>query len=463
MASIFDFFKKKTNGNDLKAVVAPDEKKKNFLDGWLPEDEDKRNALARSLMGAGAGMMVAGGPSASPTNFMQALGKGVGMGMQTYDQALLDDATMKKTRAAADAERLKMEQAEAAEKLRQGLFVGGARGEMGYSPEQLEQYLQYQLSIGDDAGARDTISMIQQLQQTGAKSGMVVGQDGFATAPGYNESIGTTEQYKAAGRVSGEESQRQTDDIREWNLYAEQERAAGREPILFDPWLQNSKKAGATTVTVGGTEPGKGEIFKAMDEERKAATAARSSLNSIYEAKNAIGDGAVTGIAADYVLGLRKAANVFGIGDTDTITNTETFRAAVAPMVATMIKDTVGSANISNSDREFAEKAAGGNITLDATSIARLLDIQERYQKDKITRYNSRVDTLYPDIPENEKTRAFFGGIDIPENTYTGGDKTSSTTAGAVVVSSEEQFNALPAGASYRFDDDPPTTRRVKR
>lgn len=169
-------------------------------------------------------------------------------------------------------------------------------------------------------------------------------------------------------------------------------------------------------------------------------------MGSIYEAKEAIKKGAVTGFGSEYELAARKAAaRVFGIGDPEAITNTETFRSAVAPMVATILKDTVGSANISNSDREFAEKAAGGSIALDASSIARLLDIQEKVQTEKIARYNSRVNELYPNTPENKTNRDFFGGITKPENPY---------TTPVAVVSSEEEFNKLRPGTRYRFDDD---------
>ena len=87
MAGAFDFrFKKKTNGeNDLKAVLSPEEaKKENFLSQFLPEDADKRQSLAQSLLLGGAAMMAAGGPSEKPTNLLSIVGQGLGNGVGAY-------------------------------------------------------------------------------------------------------------------------------------------------------------------------------------------------------------------------------------------------------------------------------------------------------------------------------------------------------------------------------------------
>ena len=74
------------------------------------------------------------------------------------------------------------------------------------------------------------------------------------------------------------------------------------------------------------------------------------------------------------------------------------------------MKATVGSTQISNADREFAEKAAGGSISLDEGSITRLLDIMERASSVAIQGHMRRLDTVYPsDNPEYARERALFG------------------------------------------------------
>jgi hypothetical protein len=467
MAGVFDFFKKKTNGNDLRAVVAPDEKKKNFLEAWLPEDEDKRAALARSLLMSGAGMMAAGGPSLQPTNFMQAVGKGIGVGTEAYDNSLLNSAAAAKQRAAADAEKLKMEQAANAEALRNNLFVGGTRGEMGYSPEQLEDYLRYQLATGDEAGARDTISMIQQLQQTGAKAGMVVGQNGFATAPGYNESLGTTEQYKAAGRVSGEESQRQTDDIREYNLYVQQTEAANGTPEDFTTWMRAGKKAGATTVNVGQNS---NKFAEKSDEE------AAKRLATIVEQGNGapqmigdmdmlvdLGSKIGTGKLAEFKLAVGPYADALGI-DVDGLSESQAFDSITSRIAPNMRPAGAGATSDFDAKQYLASipslsrmpegnEIIAGTMKAIAENKVAAAEIAAAAQRGEKTWQDAETEIRALPNPY-ARFKEFQAGM---------GDITSSTSSGAVVVSTEEQFNSLPAGASYRFDDDPPTTRRVKR
>jgi hypothetical protein len=472
MAGIWDFLTKKKKpedgSNDLQAVVNPAaNEKKNFLSQFLPEDETKREALSRALLMGGASMMAGGGPSATPTNLLGIIGQGLGTGVGTMDEYTLNKAKMATARAATSNDQMKL-QTIADSQARGKAFAEkyGAPGPEGYSQEALHDLLQIQMANGDEAGARDTVGMINQLQQAGARQGMVVGEDGkFGLAGGYAGSLFDTKSAESLGSAVGQNAQT-TSDRKNFEF--------GNENPAFRDYETSQRKASAATTNINNAGPKEGKIFEGMDEERKNAQNARSSLGSIYEAKQAIKAGAVTGFGAETELAARKAAaKVFGIGE-DAIENTETFRSAVAPMVATILKDTVGSANISNSDREFAEKAAGGSIALDASSISRLLDIQEKIQTDKITRFNSRVNDLYPDVPENKGTRTYFGDITVPENPFTGKEKIGSVSkeaasgdnsdgVGVVVVGNEAAYEKLPAGASYRFDADPVGTVRTKR
>ena len=438
--NVLDWFRKKTpDGNDdLKTVVlGPEKKERNLLTQWIPEDPDKRDALSRALLMGGAQMMAASGPSSTPTSLFSAMGQGIAGGVGAYDKTLATNAETAKARAAKEGSQMAMQFASS---------IGGPSGDTGYTTEQLAEILKYQIATGDEAGARDTLGMIQQLQQTGAKNGMVVNEDGsFRLADGYGDSLFDTKKNESLGNAVGQNAQITSD---------QKDYRAGVEDPAFRAYETDKAKSSATNVTVS-TAPKDGKIFEAMDEERKGAVSARNSLNSIYEAKKAIQNGAVTGFGADNVLAMRKAAQLIGVGDPTLIENTETFRSAVAPMIGAMIKDMVGSANISNSDREFAEKAAGGNISLDEASIARLLNIQETVQKDKIARYNSRVDQLYPDLPENQTNRSFFGGIDVPENPYANGQGASQGTTGneRVRVTSQAEYDALPPGTKVVLPD----------
>lgn len=191
-----------------------------------------------------------------------------------------------------------------------------------------------------------------------------------------------------------------------------QEFEYGQKTPGYSEWKQQQSKAGASSVNVGGGSDK--QIFDTFAENVKEARAAANGLVALREARGAVQGGAIFGAGADLKLGLQKAAAAFGVGDTEKIQNTETFRSAIAPQIAAVMKSTVGSANISNSDREFAEKAAGGSITLDQGSITRLLDIMERASVERLKLHNEQLDAVYPDPVGNKRERALFG-VKIPE------------------------------------------------
>ena len=151
---------------------------------------------------------------------------------------------------------------------------------------------------------------------------------------------------------------------------------------------------------------------KVFDEIKESATTARSAatgLQSLREARQAVEGGAILGAGADLRLGLQKIGAALGVADAGKIVNTETFRSAIAPQVAALMKATVGSTQISNADRDFAEKAAGGSINLDPGTITRLLGIMEKAGIAAIEGHRKRLEKVYPDA--NSRERVLF---DVP-------------------------------------------------
>jgi hypothetical protein len=108
---------------------------------------------------------------------------------------------------------------------------------------------------------------------------------------------------------------------------------------------------------------------------------------------------------------LQKAARYFGVpmGEAGKIENSEVFKAAIAPQIAAVLKATVGNANISDSDRRFAERAAGSSLDLDEGSIKRLLHIMERASVSHLQQYQESLDAVYPDPEKHKRERALFG------------------------------------------------------
>lgn len=163
----------------------------------------------------------------------------------------------------------------------------------------------------------------------------------------------------------------------------------------------------STTVNVGGGTDK--QIFDEFVERSKAARSTAQGLAALRNARAAIDGGAITGFRADNRLQLQKAASLFGIAEPEKIQNSEVFRAAIAPQVAAVMKATVGNANISDSDRRFAERAAGGSLDLDEGSIKRLLDIMEKASIAQLQEHQEALDAVYPDPNAHKRERALFG------------------------------------------------------
>jgi len=161
-----------------------------------------------------------------------------------------------------------------------------------------------------------------------------------------------------------------------------------------------------TVINMGGGSDK--QVFDAIAAGNERAASALVGLNGLAEAKKALDGGAIVGFEADKRLWLAKLGSYIGITGPAAIENTETFRAAIAPQVSAMIKATVGSANISNADREFAEKAAAGSIQLDEASIKRMIGIMEKMGREAIRLNNAKVDKVYPDNGKFERERALF-------------------------------------------------------
>ncbi|WP_377840121.1 hypothetical protein [Bosea sp. UC22_33] len=250
----------------------------------------------------------------------------------------------------------------------------------------------------------------------------------------------------APTQVFGPQSkpEERTGNAKEYDIYTRQEEAAGRKPDTFTNWERANKRAGAASVNVGGGSDK--QIFDTFSYNTKEARAAADGLAAIREARGALNGvgGAITGAGAEAKLGLQKIGAALGVANSESIVNTETFRAAIQPQVAAVLKATVGSANISNSDREFAERASGGSITLDEKSIRRLLDIMERAGEARVQLHQEQLDSVYPDAEQHRKERALFG-VKMPPRAAAPQAQPGQPAKPA----SKADFDALPSGTRF--------------
>lgn len=174
----------------------------------------------------------------------------------------------------------------------------------------------------------------------------------------------------------------------------------------YDAGMDQLSKGGVNIDLGGGTNK---QVFDAMSASADTANSAITGLGALKEAKKAVDQGIISGAFANQQLGLQKIGAALGVTDPTAIVNTETFRSAIAPQIAAMMKATVGSTQISNADREFAEKAAGGSITLDEASIKRLLDIMDRAGTAVVQRHMDKLNKVYPEGKGFDRERALFG------------------------------------------------------
>ena len=126
---------------------------------------------------------------------------------------------------------------------------------------------------------------------------------------------------------------------------------------------------------------GKGQGEVALKSQATAQDAA-DMINTIKIGRGLVQQGIVTGFGADFRVDLGRALKLAGIetGD-DAVANTQTFAATMAQNVGKLIKQFGAGTGLSDADREYAIKMAGGQITLDEGAIKKILDINEKAAK----------------------------------------------------------------------------------
>lgn len=157
-------------------------------------------------------------------------------------------------------------------------------------------------------------------------------------------------------------------------------------------------------------------LGKQVIEGRATASSAGNALRTLNEARTQLDNagGFYSGFGAERRLDVAKLGALFGITDPRAIANTETFKSVMGGVVLDAVKGLGAGSGISNADREFAERMAGGSINLDEASIRRAIDITERATKSKITSHNELVDKVITQIP-NMAPMAGALRIEMPE------------------------------------------------
>lgn len=168
------------------------------------------------------------------------------------------------------------------------------------------------------------------------------------------------------------------------------------------------RAAPGTTVNVGlpqqerafETELGKGQAERIL-KSQAAATDAASIIDTVNTGRQIMKSGMITGAGAEFFVNLNQALKTAGIdaGYSDASANSQAFAANMASNVGRVIKQFGAGTGLSDEDREYAEKMAGGKITIDAAAINRILDINERAARNVIKAHNKNVRDIKTNIP----------------------------------------------------------------
>jgi hypothetical protein len=147
------------------------------------------------------------------------------------------------------------------------------------------------------------------------------------------------------------------------------------------------------------SELGKGQAKKAI-EDKAVAEDAKSIITTVQEGRRLLQSGVITGFGADFLTSAGAALNQAGINFAeDAVANTQAFTANMAANVGRIIKQFGAGTGLSNADREYAEKMAGGKVTLDRKAIERILDINERMARSVISLHNKNVSGVKTNVP----------------------------------------------------------------
>lgn len=142
-------------------------------------------------------------------------------------------------------------------------------------------------------------------------------------------------------------------------------------------------------------------IGKQAAESQANAEEARLIIDTNNVARGLLDAGAITGTGADFLVGLNQALQQAGIdfGYADAAANSRAYTATLGANVGKLIKQFGAGTGLSDADRSFAERMAGGDVSLSETALRRILDINDRAARNVIKYHNKKYGGLKTAVP----------------------------------------------------------------
>lgn len=156
------------------------------------------------------------------------------------------------------------------------------------------------------------------------------------------------------------------------------------------------RQAGRSSVTTNvdvGAKPMQKlgeEMAKEIAQKRKEIVDISNNYKYLSDTKKLLDKGIVSGTGANFIVGFGKILQRLGLNYfDDPIANTEAFVSSMGRQVGSIIKQFGSGTGLSDADREYAEKIAGGKITLSEKSIRKIIDMNERGMRSVIKNFNN--------------------------------------------------------------------------
>jgi hypothetical protein len=182
----------------------------------------------------------------------------------------------------------------------------------------------------------------------------------------------------------------------------------GKTNPEFTNYQMSKARAGAASTKVVLPEQekefekelGSGQA-KSILKSREGADDAAAILQTNEIGRQILNSGAITGAGAEFFVGLNQALKTAGIdfGYADAAANSQAYAAAMGQNTAKLIKQFGAGTGLSDADREYATKIAGGSIKLDEKAIRKVLEINDRAARNVINQHNKKVEGIKTNIP----------------------------------------------------------------
>ena len=163
-----------------------------------------------------------------------------------------------------------------------------------------------------------------------------------------------------------------------------------------------NKPAASTTVNVNNAQEKEFEKQVGKDQaeilktSKAGAEDAAQILATNMVGKTLLDKGMLTGVGANFFTTLNQGLSQAGIdfGYADAAQNSQAYGALMAANTAKIIKQFGAGTGLSDADREYALKAAAGDIKMDEKAIRKILTINNRAAQNAITKHNKMVKTV---------------------------------------------------------------------